>query len=70
MRRNAIITRVLRSKLKKYRRSAKMTQEDLAEKVNLSRAYIGYIEQGRNVPSLETLEKIAKALRVKLSDLF
>jgi len=47
-----------------------MTQEDLAEKVNLSRAYIGYIEQGRNTPSLETLEKIAKALRVKLPDLF
>jgi len=70
MRSNAIIKRVLRSKLKKYRKSAKMTQEDLAEKVNLSRAYIGYIEQGRNTPSLETLEKIAKALRVKLPDLF
>ncbi len=70
MRSNAIVTRVLRSKLKRYRKSAKMTQEDLAEKVNLSRAYIGYIEQGRNTPSLETLEKIAKALRVKLSDLF
>ncbi|NCS99765.1 helix-turn-helix transcriptional regulator, partial [Candidatus Parcubacteria bacterium] len=31
--------------------------------------YMGYIEQGRNVPSLEILEKIAKAIKVKLSDL-
>jgi len=30
---------------------------------------MGYIEQGRNVPSLEILEKIAKAIKVKLSDL-
>lgn len=46
-----------------------MTQEDLAEKVGASRVYIGYVEQGRNTPSLEILEKIAKALKVKLSDL-
>ena len=46
-----------------------MTQEDLAEKIGTSRVYVGYIEQGRNTPSLEILEKIAKALRVKLSEL-
>ena len=46
-----------------------MTQEDLAEKVGVSRVYIGYVEQGRNTPSLEILEKIAKNLKVKLRDL-
>ncbi|KKR76614.1 MAG: Transcriptional regulator, XRE family [Candidatus Levybacteria bacterium GW2011_GWA2_40_8] len=46
-----------------------MTQEDLAEKVGISRAYMGYIEQGRNAPSLEVLEKIARHLRVKTSSL-
>ena len=46
-----------------------MSQEEVAHKVGISRAYMGYIEQGRNVPSLEILEKIAKAIKVKLSDL-
>lgn len=47
-----------------------MTQEELAEKVGISRAYMGYIEQGRNVPSLEVLEKVSRVLRIPLSDLF
>ena len=46
-----------------------MTQEDLAEKVGVSRVYIGYIEQNKNTPSLEILEKIARALKVKISEL-
>jgi len=46
-----------------------LTQEDLAEKVGVSRVYIGYVEQGRNTPSLEILDKIAKALKVRLSDI-
>jgi len=46
-----------------------MTQEDLAHKVGVSRAYMGYIEQGRNTPSLEILEKIARVLKVKPSSL-
>lgn len=46
-----------------------MTQEGLAEKVGISRVYMGYIEQGRNAPSLEILEKIAKCLKVSISNL-
>ncbi len=46
-----------------------MTQEDLAEKVGVSRVYIGYVEQGRNTPSIEILEKIARALKVRTSEL-
>ena len=40
------------------------TQEDLADKVGISRAYMGYIEQGRNVPSLEIVEKIAQVSKL------
>ncbi|KKQ48881.1 MAG: hypothetical protein US68_C0022G0011 [Candidatus Shapirobacteria bacterium GW2011_GWE1_38_10] len=46
-----------------------MTQEDLAEKIGMSRAYVGYIEQGRNIPSLNTIDKIARALKIKVSEL-
>lgn len=69
MRKNAKITKTICKRIKKYRHTIDMTQEDLAEKVGVSRVYIGYVEQGRNTPSLEILSKIAKALKVKLSDI-
>lgn len=69
MRKNAVLTRILQKKVRKYRKEGGLTQEELADKVGISRAYMGYIEQGRNVPSLEVLEKIARVLRVKPSEL-
>jgi len=69
MRSNAKLTKTICKRIKKYRHDIGMTQEDLAEKVGVSRVYIGYVEQGRNTPSLEILEKIAKSLKVKLPDL-
>jgi len=69
MRKNAKLTKTICKKIKKYRHEIGLTQEDLVEKVGVSRVYIGYIEQGRNSPSLEILEKIAKSLKVRLSDL-
>lgn len=69
MRSNAKLPKIISKRIKKRRNELGMTQEDLAEKVGVSRVYIGYVEQGRNTPSLEILEKIAKALKVKLSEL-
>gem|GEM_PF-1484652 len=63
------MTKIICKRIKKRRAELDMTQEDLAEKVGVSRVYIGYVEQGRNTPSLEILEKIAKGLKTKLSDL-
>jgi len=48
---------------------AGLTQEQLADKADFHRTYIGFIEQGVYSPNLYTLSKIAKALRVKLSEL-
>jgi len=70
MRKNAKLPKLLGKRIQKVRKMAGLTQEELAEKVNVSRAYIGYIEQARNTPSLELLEKIAKILRTDLKDLF
>lgn len=69
MRKNAKLTKIICKRIKKFRNDRFMTQEDLAEKVGVSRVYIGYVEQGRNTPSLNILEKIAKSLKVRLSDL-
>lgn len=69
MRKNAKLTKTICKRIRKYRHDAGLTQEDLAEKVGVSRVYIGYVEQGRNTPSLEILGKIAKSLKVRLSDI-
>ena len=69
MRKNAKLPKLLGKKVQKYRKMTGLSQEDVAYKVGISRAYMGYIEQGRNVPSLEVLQKVAKVIKVKLSDL-
>lgn len=69
MRKNAKLPKLLGKKVQRYRKKTGMSQEEVAHKVGISRAYMGYIEQGRNLPSLEILEKIAKAIKVKLGDL-
>jgi len=69
MRSNAKLTKTICKRIKKIRNEKGLTQEDLAEKVGVSRVYIGYVEQGRNTPSLEILEKIAKALKVKITEI-
>lgn len=68
MRKNAKLPRVLGSRISRARRKAELTQEELAYKVGVSRAYMGFIEQGRNVPSLEVLQKIARVLKTNLSE--
>lgn len=55
--------------LQKMRQSKNVTQEALAEKIGVSQTWIAYIETGRNKPNLKMLEKIAKALGVKVKDL-
>lgn len=70
MRKNAKLPKTLGKRIQKLRKRADLTQEELAEKVGISRAYMGYIEQGRYSASLEVIEKVAKVLKVKMSELF
>lgn len=56
--------------IRKQRELLGVSQEKIALTAGLNRAYIGYIERGERKPSVETLEKIAKALKVKLYQLF
>ena len=46
-----------------------MTQEKLAEKSNLSYKYLGEVERGIVNISLDSLVRIAKALRIRIYDL-
>jgi transcriptional regulator with XRE-family HTH domain len=46
-----------------------MTQEALARKANVSLAYVSRLEIGMHDPKLSTLQKIANALGVPVSEL-
>lgn len=50
-------------KIRQRRSSLNLTQEELASKTGIQRANIARIESGKHYPSMETLERIAEALR-------
>jgi len=52
------------------RKSRGITQQQLAEDVGMSVVVIAYIETGKRWARLGTLNKIAKRLKVNISDLF
>lgn len=56
-------------KIKKFRKEAGLTQVELAKRANMSRSYLGDLEGNRYNPSVSTLNAIADALDVKVSDL-
>ena len=47
-----------------------LTQEQLAERAELSMKHLGEIERGKGNPTLSSLENIADAFGVSLPDLF
>lgn len=52
------------------RKSRGITQQQLAERVNMSVVAIAYIETGKRWVRIGTLDKIAKCLKVDIADLF
>ncbi len=56
-------------KIKLERTKRKLSQEKLGELSGLSKTHIGDIERGTTIPSIETLNKIAIALDIKLVEL-
>lgn len=63
------IYRVLGDAIRRERKKARLSQEGLAEKVNLTRNYIGMIERAEKKVTLETVAKLAKALKCHARDL-
>ncbi len=56
--------------IRRRRRELDLSQEELAERAELHRTYISNIERGELNPSLETMEKLVKALDITVSALF
>lgn len=57
-------------RIRNYRTSQNLSQEKLAEMAGCHSTYIGQIERGEKNATLESIEKIATALKVPLSQLF
>lgn len=60
---------ILGEKLKEYRKGRKISQEDLAEKLNVSRQAITKWETGAGVPDIENIVAIAKLMGVSVDEL-
>jgi len=61
---------VIGEHLKDLRELKKMSQGDVERRTGLLRCYISRVENGHTVPSVETLEKMARALEIPLYRLF
>jgi transcriptional regulator with XRE-family HTH domain len=55
--------------VRQIREDRGLTQEQLAERADLSATYIGFVERGDNVPTLTVIIQIATALDVRPSEL-
>jgi len=55
--------------LKKARERRKLTQVALAKKVGVHQVTIARIETGERRPSMDLLQRLAKALKVKVGEL-
>jgi len=53
--------------LKKLRLKAGLTQEDLALEAEIRRTYVSLIELGQNQPTVTTIFKLSKALKISPS---
>lgn len=56
--------------VQKYRKLLKLTQEELAEKIDVSQTFLANIERGKRGASMETIELLAKSLSIPYTALF
>lgn len=61
---------MLGERLRMIRKEKSLSQADIENRTGLLRCYVSRIENGHTVPSVDTLEKIAKALETPLYQLF
>jgi transcriptional regulator with XRE-family HTH domain len=61
---------IIGERLRVLREEKNLSQGDIEKKTGLLRCYVSRVENGHTVPSIETLEKMARALEVPMYRLF
>ena len=64
-----MLAMIIAKNIKRLREKRGMTQETLASKVDIHRVHLARIETATRTPSVDMLEKLAKALKVKVGEL-
>lgn len=64
------IARLVGKNISKYRRKKGLTSETLAYENGFSKGYLSDLENGKKIPSILMLDRLAKALGVQLKDFF
>ena len=57
-------------RVRALRKNMGFSQEELVEKTDISSKYLSRVEMGQHFPSIDTLDKLANALKVELKDFF
>ena len=57
-------------RLAKYRKKANMSQEELADKLNVSRQAVSKWERGINMPDTMLIKQIAEDFNISIDDIF
>jgi transcriptional regulator with XRE-family HTH domain len=60
---------IIGDRLRVLREDKKLSQGDVEKRTGLLRCYISRVENGHTVPAIETLEKMARAFEVPMSQL-
>ena len=63
------LRRILAQNLRRLRQDRGLTQEELADLAGVNRNYVGMIEREENAASVDVLESLAKALKVRAAEL-
>ena len=66
----AILSKLLGQRIKELRKRNNLTQAELAEIIGMETTNLCKLENGGQLPKEENIEKIAKALKVNIKDLF
>jgi transcriptional regulator with XRE-family HTH domain len=61
---------VIGDRLKELREAKELSQGDIEKRTGLLRCYISRVENNHTVPSVDTLEKLARALEIPMYQLF
>jgi transcriptional regulator with XRE-family HTH domain len=56
-------------RLKSLRKKRKLTRYALAQRAGLSRVHVKRLEEGQQSPTIDTVQRLAKALNVSLAEL-
>ena len=64
------IAKTIGDRLRTYRNRVGLSQEELAEKAGVHPTYIGQLERGEKNATLESVEKVARALNLPFEVLF